>query len=220
MSTPKTDWQRARHPEQIEERRQAILEAASALLGSEGLDGTGINAIAREAGISKANIYRYFESREAILLQLLLDEHQRWLDSLQGRLEDLAGSQDVAALSGAIADTLTARPLFCHLVGSLATVLEQNVGPDTVRTFKREILAAAGPTIEALHRAHEGLIPEKGRQFLVLLSMTASGIWPHCHPAPAVEEVLAEEEFAHFRFDFRDTVAFEAASILANLLRS
>ena len=39
---------------------------------STGLDGTGLNAIAREAGLSKPNLYVYFESREAILLRLLL----------------------------------------------------------------------------------------------------------------------------------------------------
>ena len=50
------DWQRARKPEQKEERREAILAAAGRLLDAEGLEGTGLNAIAREAGISKANV--------------------------------------------------------------------------------------------------------------------------------------------------------------------
>ena len=70
---------RARSPEEKELRRAAILQAAAALVEREGLEKTGLNAIAREAGISKANIYRYFESREAILLHLVLEDCRDWV---------------------------------------------------------------------------------------------------------------------------------------------
>ena len=62
------DFERARQPEQKELRREAILEAATELLAEKGLHDISLSAIARRAKLSKANLYRYFESREAIFL--------------------------------------------------------------------------------------------------------------------------------------------------------
>ena len=45
-------WQRARNPEQKEQRRVAILDAAATLFEQGGLDNVSLNAIATEAGIS------------------------------------------------------------------------------------------------------------------------------------------------------------------------
>lgn len=54
----------------IEARRDAILEAALRLFGEGGFDGTSVEAIAREAGLSKGALYLYFESKLAILEEL------------------------------------------------------------------------------------------------------------------------------------------------------
>jgi len=218
MTKKTSNWLRARQPKQIEERRRSILEAASALLKASGLEGTGINAIARQAGVSKANIYRYFESREAILLQLLLDAHERWLNSLQRKLRKLRGSQEQDAIAAALTTTLVKHPRYCQMVGWLAGVLEQNVSADTIRAFKRELVSSAGPTLGCLQEAHHALTPEKGQWLLVVLSMQAAGIWPHCHPAPAAQEVLAEKEFAPFRLDFQATLLVSARGLLAQVL--
>ena len=76
-------WQRARTPEQIEQRRCAILTAAAELFESEGLDNVSLNGIARHAGVSKANIYRYFETREAIYLHLVREQFEAWVTSVE-----------------------------------------------------------------------------------------------------------------------------------------
>lgn len=219
MTKNNPSWLRARQPEQIEERRRSILDAASALLDQSGLEGTGINAIARQAELSKANIYRYFESREAILLQLLLEEHKRWLQSLDRKLKKLQGCEDEELIAQALTTTLAKHPRYCQMVGCLANVLEQNVSADTIRTFKRELLALSGSALTALHHAHRAITPEKGQWLLVVLTMQASGIWPHCHPSPQAQSVLAEEEFAPFRLDFRATLLVSARGLLTQLLR-
>ncbi|KAA3612938.1 MAG: TetR/AcrR family transcriptional regulator [Planctomycetota bacterium] len=217
MARKKTSWQRARQPEQKEERRAAILQAAASLLDENGLEETGLNAIAREAGISKANIYRYFESREAILLHLLLEEVDSWAHVFQRRLRRLAGTGDVDAISKAFAETIAKRRRFCALIGALATVLEHNVGPDTVIAFKREFLAAVKPAVSALGTALPAFSTDQASSCLAMLIMAASGAWPHCHPAPVVEQVLAKPEFASMRLDFKRTMRDYAAALLRGL---
>ncbi|HSH08829.1 MAG TPA: helix-turn-helix domain-containing protein [Oceanipulchritudo sp.] len=56
-----------------------IREAAMDLLGRAGFESWGVNAIAREAGVDKVLIYRYFSSLEG-LLEALVEETRFWPD--------------------------------------------------------------------------------------------------------------------------------------------
>jgi len=217
--TKAQDWQRARKPEQIAERREAILEAAVVLFEAEGMDGCGINAIARQAGISKANIYRYFDSREHVLLQLLLGEQADWIAALSQRLKRLRAKGDVTKVARIVAETLDDRPRYCILMGVLANVLEHNVGVDAVMEFKREALAQIGSALVGLETALPGLDRAASLQFLAVTVMSASGIWAHSHPSAAVEEVLQMPEFSAMRFEFKRTMQFQAEATLGALLQ-
>ena len=218
MARTRKKWQRARRPEQKEERRSAILEAATSLLDENGLEGTGLNAIARESGVSKPNIYRYFESREAILLQLLLIEQNSWVRALTRRVKPLADSNDPRAAARAFASSIVKRPRFWTLVGALASVLEHNVGLDTATEFKRQLYSEYEPAVAAWHAAVPDLSEEEAYSSLTMLVMAASGTWPHCNPAPVIQEVLTLPEFASRRVDFKATMAAHAEALLCGLL--
>jgi AcrR family transcriptional regulator len=50
-----------------DEKKEAILDAARAILGSQGFAATTINQIARYAGVSRGLLHYYFESKEDLL---------------------------------------------------------------------------------------------------------------------------------------------------------
>ncbi|HRW79035.1 MAG TPA: helix-turn-helix domain-containing protein, partial [Candidatus Sabulitectum sp.] len=50
-----------------EKTREAIMDALERILTREGFTGVGVNALAREAGVDKVLIYRYFGSLEGLL---------------------------------------------------------------------------------------------------------------------------------------------------------
>ncbi len=54
-----------------EDRRERILVAAEACFGRSGFDRTTMQDIARDAAMSPANIYRYFDSKEALIVGLV-----------------------------------------------------------------------------------------------------------------------------------------------------
>jgi AcrR family transcriptional regulator len=56
-----------------ETARQAILEAAADLLFDHGLARVSMDAVAKQAGVSKATIYRWWSSKEMLALEALLD---------------------------------------------------------------------------------------------------------------------------------------------------
>ncbi len=213
-----THWQRARRPEQKEERSEAILNAAARLIDKDGLEGTGLNAIARAAGISKGAMYRYFESREAVLMQLLIVEHRDCMAALEKGFKPLAGSGDARAVAQAIADTIGDRPRYWLLLGALAGILEHNVTVETVTQFKRDLNAAIAPTHQALQAAIPRLSSETLFEYMAFLTMAAGGVWPHTRPSPVAREVLENPEFAHFKIDFKKTMQTHAQALLEGLM--
>lgn len=56
------------------QKEQEILEVASRSFLQHGYDGTSINAMARESGISKESIYRYFDSKKALFEAVIAKE--------------------------------------------------------------------------------------------------------------------------------------------------
>jgi AcrR family transcriptional regulator len=198
------EWRRARRPEHKLVRRNAILAAARSLVDEHGVDGATLSAIARTAALSKANCYRYFESREAILLAVVLEEAKDLVAEIAAQLASLSGSANTDAVAEAFVGPTVARPRICKLIGSLWSVLERNVGADSIAEFKRSFAAMTAETVAALNLALPGLRPGAARSFHSFFLMFAAGAWPATHPAPVVAEVLAREEFAG------NTVGFEA----------
>ncbi|MEO3472144.1 TetR/AcrR family transcriptional regulator [Roseomonas sp. CAU 1739] len=73
--------------------RQRILEAAEALFRSMGYQKTAVADIARELGMSPANVYRFFASKSAINEAIA----ERLLEGVAGDLEDIADGPGAAA---------------------------------------------------------------------------------------------------------------------------
>lgn len=65
----------------------AILAAGAILFAEQGFDGVSMRDVARKAGVSKANIYHHFKSKEALYLAIL----QASAFETAALLENLAG---------------------------------------------------------------------------------------------------------------------------------
>jgi AcrR family transcriptional regulator len=64
-------------------RKELILDEAARVVAEEGVSAVNMERIGREAGISKALVYNYFPSKQALLSELLLREYNRF--AKQGR---------------------------------------------------------------------------------------------------------------------------------------
>ena len=60
------------------DKRRQIMSCAARLFAEQGFDGASMNAVAQACGVSKANIYHYYDSKTALLFDLL-DNHLRAL---------------------------------------------------------------------------------------------------------------------------------------------
>jgi AcrR family transcriptional regulator len=203
-----TVFQRARSAEQREVRRRAILDTAAAMLAEMPVAEVTLNELSRRVGLAKSNVLRYFESREAVLLDLLGAEWQEWLTALASELDGaLDPSAPVAArgdqLAAALAASLNTRPVLCDLVSAQAAVLERNVSPQVAATYKRATMAGL-EDLGALLQGHLAELSGHDAERLAAAAMvTTSALWPQCQPSPAMLAAYeADPSLAALRLDF------------------
>ncbi|MDQ2814542.1 MAG: TetR family transcriptional regulator [Actinomycetota bacterium] len=228
-----TVFQRARSEEQREARRQAILGAAATMLAEMPVAEVTLNELSRRAGLAKSNVLRYFESREAVLLELLDSAWQDWLTELDRDLAGPGGAVDTTAASTtmgtaaeradraalAVAASLAARPMLCDLISAQAAVLERNVSPQVAAQYKRASIAG----ITALGAMIIRRVPELGEHDAVRLAGAAvlmtGALWPHTQPSAAMlAAYAAEPDLAAMRLDFTATLSEMLQLIAAGLL--
>jgi AcrR family transcriptional regulator len=206
-----TTFQRARSEQQREMRRRAILDAATAMLAEMPVAEITLNELSRRTGLAKSNVLRYFESREAVLLELLDSMWQGWLADLAAELSVTVDAGAPLAergdqLAAALAGSLAARPVLCDLIGAQAAVLERNVSAEVAARYKRAALA----NVTTFGQLVLGHVPELGEydsfRLAAAAMMTAGALWPHTQPSPAMQAAYqADPELATMRLDFAAT---------------
>ncbi len=210
-------WQRARNPEQKQMRREEILAAAADLFAERGVD-VPLSDIAGSAGLSKAGLYRYFDSKEEVFLDLLLSDLTAFTADLERRLAPLAGSNDADAVAAAMVDAGSANPRLAALSSVLGSVLERNVDTETVAAFKSAAIGLSLRLVNALHAAMPAVDTGDLRDLFRYYVALSNGLWPQAHPSASVREVLERPEFAGLAVDFERDLRQAATCLLRGML--
>jgi len=80
-----------------QQKRKAILEAATAVFLREGYLGAGMDEIARLADVSKQTIYKQFSSKEALFLEIVTGLTNEGSDAVHLEIPELAPGGDLHA---------------------------------------------------------------------------------------------------------------------------
>src|SRR3712207_841518 len=83
--------------------RDRILDAAFTGMATHGLHRLSLEDVAREAGLSRQTVYRYFGSRDALVTAVILREEQGFLDQMAAAIEaheDLRPAMEAAIVAG------------------------------------------------------------------------------------------------------------------------
>jgi AcrR family transcriptional regulator len=81
------------------ETRTRILESAQRLFARQGYEGTTTRALAQDAGVAEGTLFRYFDSKKAILVEVAT---QGWVDILTDLLMELSELGSYKAISQVI----------------------------------------------------------------------------------------------------------------------
>ncbi len=133
---------RGQSQERRAERTAAILDSAREMLDEMPLETITLNGLARRAELSSSVVLRYFDSHEAVLLALVLEETEEWLREIEGQRVDpgapLAARRRAAARP--LAQAGAEHPRFCGLIGGSAAGLELRVTAATAAAFREASL--------------------------------------------------------------------------------
>ena len=208
-----TTFQRARSDEQRALRRRAILDTAAAMLEEMPVSEVSLNELSRRVGLAKSNVLRYFDSREAVLLELLAASAREWLAHLAAELPSAVGHRAgfrrrAEQLAAAISGSLVERPVLCDLISAQAAVLEHNVSAEAVTRYKLSSLADA----EAFAGLIRDALPELGEDdawsYVIAAWLMTSALWPHARPPEAVLAAhAADERLAKSFLEFPEALA-------------
>jgi AcrR family transcriptional regulator len=185
------NFQRARSEEQRNERRRTILATASAMLREMPVASVSLNELSRRVDLAKSNVLRYFESREAVLLDLLDAELAGWADELDGLLVETPAASAVGRardLAKTLTATMASRPVMCDLIAAQTAVLERNISADVALRHKRDVGAVVARIDRGVVRVLPELTEDDAYQVLSVTLLMASACWPQSNPAPALVE--------------------------------
>jgi AcrR family transcriptional regulator len=145
---------------------ERILAATLDVLTGTGLARLALEDVARQAGVSRQTVYRYFGNRETLVREVILREERRFI----ARIEAEAARHDAfpEALEAAIATALRearAHPLLDRLLAAepeaLLPFLLASGGPllSAARPVLAELLRERLPTLAAttVHRAADAM---------------------------------------------------------------
>jgi AcrR family transcriptional regulator len=203
--TSRTEAVARRGRPRSEKAEAAILRAAAELLLDRGLEAVSMDAVAQHAGVSKATIYRWWPTKEALALDALYAEWRDHGPDVHGPDAPDTGSLrgDLLALLRPWARRVRNRP-YASLIGTFITkansdpkfaseYIERLVRPrrDTAKkVFKRaaergelppavRVEVALDLLYGALyHRLLHGHLPLSDRFVTEVVDMTLSGIQP------------------------------------------
>ncbi|MER7193851.1 TetR/AcrR family transcriptional regulator [Streptomyces flaveolus] len=218
-----TNFQRARSEEQREVRRQAILDTTAAMLEEMPIAEISLNELSRRVGLAKSNVLRYFESREAILLELLDRAWRQWVADLPALVhagidQDAPVSRRAEQFAAVIATSLARRRVLCDLLSTQAGVLEHNVSPQVAARYKRAAVANVAD-IAALAHQHLPELGDSAPQLTAAMIMTVGAVWTHARPSPAMLAAYeADPSLTAFKLDFVTALQEMLATLTAGTI--
>lgn len=162
------------------ETRQRILTAAGDLFREHGIDGVGVDAVMKQAGLTHGGFYLHFPSKEALAAEVsrsLLEIAARKWDELS-RLPD-----PEVALERIVTDYLDPDRVASAKCCSLTTL-----GPDVARrpTSKEAVRQALQGMLDTLNR----LLPGQKRAMTVLSTMVGAVVLSRLSDDPQLAEAF------------------------------
>ncbi|WP_181273826.1 TetR/AcrR family transcriptional regulator [Brevibacterium oceani] len=196
-------FQRARSEEQREIRRQAILETTAAMLSEMPLSQISLNELSRRVGLAKSNVLRYFESREAILLELLSLLARDFLTDVMQQLPDTLDKDEPPrarseAVASALAASFATHSMLCELLSAQAGVLEHNVSSEAAARYKRGARDSVGGFATLLREMLPELSDQDAAEAASTIVVLVGAIWTHTHPADALREAYDADPSLEF----------------------
>lgn len=173
------------------DKRQAILQRSAAVFAEHGIDRASMAQVAAECGVSKALLYHYYDSKEA-LLQDIIRSHLEELDAALAEIDDpaLPPERRLRLLIGRVLETYRdADDLHQVQITGMRSLPPDRA--EELKALERRIVARFGAVLRVVNPALDG-----GRPLLKPVTMSLFGMlnWVYMWFRP--DGGLSREDYA------------------------
>ena len=217
MGREKHSWQRARKPEQKLFRREEILAAAETLFQTNEYENISLNAIAREAGISKPNIYRYFATREDIFLHLVLRSFENMLNYQEEHTADIA-EDDVETFAARWIENSCKCTDFLSLAARIAPSMERYSSKKGLYDYKHELFPLMQKGMNVVVKRCPSVTERQAHTFILYSYALLAGLLSFISPSETLKEVMSMPEFDRYRINGMDIAVKALKALLRDMI--
>ena len=185
------EFQRARTQEQIENRREEILNSCYTLFQQEEYDSITLKAISEMTSISRTSMYSYYKTKEEVFLDLLKREYLNWGLELK-KYFDAAASITREELCRLITDTYLQRETMMQLLSVHLTAIEKNCSLKTLTQFKKESQQVFDTLSEGIRKTFPSASPADRDLCLQQFLVFTFGLYPSSHPTEKQRKAMEE----------------------------
>jgi AcrR family transcriptional regulator len=210
-------WQRARSKEQKEYRISEIVRATARLYEKHSFEEISFVLIAKEAGFTRSNLYKYFPSKEEIFLEFLKHDIILWRKDLV-KTYRRRKAWSVETFASVWVMILSNHKRLLDLFSILHSFLEKNVSEQTLIEFKRRATDELKVLSELLCKIFPALNREKAGEFLELQLAAAIGLFNITNLSEMQQRVLEYPEFRHLKVDFNNYLQKTVKCLLYGLI--
>ncbi|WP_461144989.1 TetR/AcrR family transcriptional regulator [Salinifilum aidingensis] len=156
-----------------EESRREVLDAAAAVAGERGYEGTSIAAVSARCGLPVSSIYRHFKDKDELIAAVIERSFHTWLATVTLPDEVADTSKDrVVELARDVAGALLEAPGFLRL--GLMLALERHPEDPSARTVFLQLRGTAHRHFADIVREVEPSLDEHAVQLLTTYAVAAT----------------------------------------------
>lgn len=206
-------WHRARSAEQIEDRMNAIITAAAQLFECHRFEDISLVMIGQRINFTRSNVYRYFDSKEEIFLQLLL----RDIAAFRSALSQLPPPSDHATFCQQWLTASLNQPRLVKLFSLLYQMLEHHASQEALFAFKRGLATEH----QALTQLLQAWFPqaEQVEGFLLAQLPMISGMYPLLTMSAVQQQALQQAGLPAAQSDYRSLLSQSIMALANHFLR-
>ncbi len=212
-------WQRARSEKQKQQRISEIVSATARLYNKHSFEAISFSLIAKEAGFTRSNLYKYFSSKEEIFLAFLIQDTRLWRADLLKTCRRRK-IESIDKFASVWVKTLVKHKRFLDLLSLLPTFLEKNVTEQKLVDFKRSVVNELKVLSEFMCDMFPALNPQKTGEFLELQLAPMIGLYQITNLSELQQKVLEYPEFKHMKIDFNTYLQKSVECFLHGLMDS
>jgi len=210
------EFKRARTIGQIEKRRQEIINACAELFDKGDIDDVHFKAIGEKTSFARSTIYKYYTSKEEILLDLLLLDVVAWVEDVNDFTEKhhkLTKEEFCHEFTQSYANN----DRLLRLMSILYSVLEKNCSLEKLTDFKQNLIGFSKPVFMSLKKFFPEASDENIETFIATSSSFILGLYPETHLSDKQKKAIEASGYSFRAVDFED-MCYKGLVILASVL--